>query len=345
MQACIDQLIDVINKKGIKVVTISEPNHRSYTSHTFNYEFMKCILQRTDINTLSSEKLGVFDAMMMNYYLKKKRENGRCPQLPSDIEKIHKFSGLGTKRWLNYLKKCRHERYNFVGAEFNPYNPYKYDREALREFFSPEFVESILDPAEGGGEIVAITENDKLARDSFDCMKDFYKNRESFWMLNIKRILEEHDNLFIVGFHLERGEPIGNMIKKMYPDTSLFIGSCALFIKTQILIVDDSKGGPTAFNKALENGDYREVVEEIDEWAPPTPYELKMDKKADQGWGLVKVDKRNNKGRIRGIGCFIAMNESEYKSGKKMTDIFTPVKSFDYILFMRHSEYEENMFI
>lgn len=340
MDSIIDEIIEIINKRGIKVVTISEPNHRSYTSHTFNYELMKCILQRTDINVFSSEKLGVFDAMMINYYMK-----NRLP-LPEGIEKIHEFSGLGTKRWINYLKKCRSERYHFLGGEFNPYKPHLYNRDALREWFSDEFIASLMDPEHGGGEIQVVTENDRLARDSFQCMNDFYKNRESFWKLNIERILKEHDNLFIVGFHLEKGEPIGNMIKKMYPKESLFLGCCALYIETQLLIVDDKYSTPDKFNHALETRNYEEIVEPIDKWAPPTPFEEKMEKKSvgNEGWSMVKV-RSNMKGKIRGIGCFIAMNRHEYESGKKMTDIFTPVKSFDYIIYMRESVYEENMFI
>ena len=336
MDEVINTLIENINKKGIKVVTISEPNHRSYTSHTFNFELMKCILRRTDINVLSSEKLGVFDAMIINYYMKNKLP------LPDGFEKIYEFSGLGTKRWINYLKKCRPERYHLLGAEFNPYKPHLYDRDSLEEFFSSSFITSILE----GGEIQVTTDNDRLARDSFQCMKDFYKNRESFWKLNVERILKKHDNLFIVGFHLDKSEPIGKMIKKMYPEHSLFIGCCTLYIETQILIVDDKHSNPDKFNKALETSNYEEVVEPINKWAPPTPFEEKMEKKSSGkgGWSIIKA-RSNTNGKIRGIGCFIAMNRNEYTSGKKMTDIFTSVKSFDYVVYMRESVYEENMFI
>jgi len=340
MENIIDKIIDIVNKRGIKVVTLSEPNHRSYTSHTFNFELMKCILQRTDINVFSSEKLGVFDAMMINYYMK-----NRIP-LPEGIEKIHDFSGLGTKRWINYLKKCRGDRYHFVGAEFNHYKPHLYNREALREFFSSQFVESLMDPEHGGGEIQVVTENDRLARDSFQCMEDFYKNRESFWKLNVKRILEKYDKLFIVGFHLDKGEPIGKMIKKMYPSKSLFLGSCSLYIETQILIVDDKYSSPDKFNRALETRNYEEKVEPIDKWAPPTTFEEKMEKKSigNNGWSMTKINS-NTTGKIRGIGCFLAMNRHEYKKDKKMSGIFTPVKRFDYIIYMRESVYEENMFL
>lgn len=343
MEEVVDKLIDYINRQNIKVVTISEPNHRSYTSHTFNYELMKCVFRRTDINTFSSEKLGVFDAMMIEWYLRQSKK------LPENLEKIHEWCGLGTKRWLDYFKRCRSDRYHFVGAEFNPYYPHRYEMEALRELFSPEFVESLFDPVEGGGEIVAITENDKLARASFECMKDFYGNREKFWQMNIKRILEEHDNLFIVGFHLDKGEPIGKMIKKMYPSQSLFIGSCSINIRTQLLIVDDENSDPDSFNRALETRNYKEYVDDIHDWAPPTAFERRMEKNSKgECFYLYKVpsQKGGRKGdKIRGIGCFLAMTESEWRDKKEMKrDIFTPVNRFDYIVYMRDSRYEENMF-
>lgn len=340
----IDKLINLINEKDIKVVTISEPNHRSYTSHTFNFELMKCIFQRTDINTFSSEKLGVFDAMMIDWHLRQKKP------LPKDLEKIYEWSGLGTKRWLNYLKRCRSDRYNFVGAEFNPYHPHRYDRSAMEELFSKQFIDSFLDPLEGGGEIITITENDRLAKESFQCMKDFYGNREKFWCRELKRILETYDNLFIVGFHLDKGEPIGKMIKKMYPKNSLFLGSCSINIKTQLLIVDDKHSDPEDFNLALETRDYKEYVDDINTWAPPTSFEKHLQKLSKgECFYLYKVStsvKKNGRKNIRGIGCFLAMTESEWKSEKKIKkDIFTNVNNFDYIIFMRDSQYEENMFL
>jgi len=338
MDIVVDKLIETINKKNIKVVTISEPNHRSYTSHTFNFELMKCVLRRTDINTFSSEKLGVFDAMMIEWHLRQKKP------LPENIHKIHEWSGLGTKRWLDYFKKCRSDRYRLVGGEFNPFHPHHYEMKAINELFSPKFVKTFF---ESSGEIVTATENDKLALASFQCMEDFYGNREKFWQMNIKRILEEHDNLFIVGFHLDKGEPIGKMIKKMYPSQSLFIGSCSINIRTQLLIVGDENNSPDKFNHALETRNYKEYVDDIEDWAPPTSFERKLAKKAsDQCFYLYKVPASVKGEKIRGIGCFIAMTESEYRDKKKMKqDIFTPIKRFDYIVYMRDSRYEEVMFL
>jgi hypothetical protein len=335
MEATVKKLVDIVNKKEIRVVTISEPNHRSYTSHTFNFQLMKALLKHTDINTFSTEKLGVFDAMMMDWYLRKDRKGKSFP------ENSFQYKGLGTKRWLSYFKRLRKDRYHLVGTEFNPYDPYQYEQEALTSLFSKTFTDSLFDPLEGGGNIQVETENDKLARDSFECMEDFYKNRESFWKLNIERVLKKYDNLFIVGFHLSKGDPIGKMIKKMYPDSSLFLGSAALNITTQILITSDKFSQPDTFNQALETGNYEQKVEPIDKWASPTLFE----KRRKNEFGLIKVSKSNESQKIRAIGCFIAMTRSEYEKEKKVSDIHLPLKYFDYIIYMRDSEYKEDMFL
>ncbi len=348
MDGVVKKLTNLINKNGIKVVTISEPNHRSYTSHTFNFMLMKSLLKNTQINTFSTEKLGVFDAMMIDWYLQKGKSSRNQGWFPEDS---FQFKGLGTKRWLSYFKKLRNSKrssnrleFNLVGTEFNPYNPYQYEKEALSSLFSQKFIDSLFDPLEGGGNIQVETENDKLARDSFECMEDFYKNRESFWKLNVERVLEKYDNLFIVGFHLSKGDPIGKMIKKMYPDTSLFLGSCALNITTQILITSDKFSQPDAFNQALESGKYDQKLEKIDKWAPPTLFE-KSRNSTRTGWSLTKVVDSNKSQKIRGIGCFIAMTRREYDKEKKVSDIHLPLRYFDYIVYMRDSQYREDMYL
>lgn len=330
MEQLIDKITDLVNKKNIRIITICEPNHRSYTSHTFNFNLMKSLLKNTKINTFSTEKLGVFDAMMINYYLTRKKD------IP--VESFE-FKGLGTKRWLSYFKKIKSDRYNFVGGEFNPYNPYGYEKEALKEFFSEQFINSILDPAEGGGEIQAVTDNDKLAKESFLAIENFYKNREKFWLKNIERILDTYDNLFIVGFHLAKNDPIGKMITSKYPDNSLFLGTCSLEITTQILILDNKFNQPDSFNMALEAGKYIEKVDRIDKWAPPTPFEIKR-----KDWSMTKVTQKNKNKKIRGIGCYIGMTQKEYYDEKKISGIHSRLSDYDYIIFFKTSVYCEDMF-
>ena len=261
--------------------------------------------------------------------------------IPKDIEKDHLFSGLGTKRWLDFFKKQKKD-WDFIGVEFNPYNPKNYDPDVLKTIFSEKFVDGILrgDKVE---DLKVETENDKLARDSFSCYQDFYKNREKFWMKNIKSILKKNGNLFIVGFHMDKNEPIGKMIKDKFKDKALFLGMAAYDIKTQLLVVDDKNSSVEKFNKALETGRYQTRVDDISRWVPPTRLEKTLMKKSKK-IELLKVESKNKDEKIRGIGCFVAMTMSEYQNHKNIEGVFDYLRYFDYIIYIKKSVYRENMF-
>jgi len=296
---------------------------------------MMKIHKKTKIDTFSSEKLGVFDGLMLQYYAKKRKK------IPKDIEKNHIFSGLGTKRWLDYYTTQDPESYNFVGAEFDSYNPYRYDKKIMEGIFSKDFVDSITDPMEGGGDISTVTKNDISAKESFDCIKDFYGNREKYWKKNIKKILEKYGTLFIVGYHLNKKDPIGKMIQKMYGEKCLFIGSCSYSISTQILIIENKYSKVHHFNEAIHNGDYEQIVLPVDKWAPVTEFE----RKREGNISLVKVTKKNQDKKIRLVGCYLAMTRKEYESCKKISQVYFSLDHFDYVLFFRKSQYMENMFL
>ena len=72
MDHVVSEIIKIVKEKNIKVITVSESNHRSYTCHTFFFKLMKALYKNKLINTFSSEKLGIFDSIVVNYYLKKK---------------------------------------------------------------------------------------------------------------------------------------------------------------------------------------------------------------------------------------------------------------------------------
>ena len=127
----------------------------------------------------------------------------------------------------------------------------------------------------------------------------------------------------------------------MYPRTSLFLGSAALDISTQILILDNKFSQTDTFNQAIESGNWTQRVQKIDRWAPPTQFE-----KSRRGpYGLIKVTQDNRDQKIRGIGCFIAMTQDEFEKDKKVSDIYLPLRYFDYIVFMKNSEYREDMYL
>jgi hypothetical protein len=83
---------------------------------------------------------------------------------------------------------------------------------------------------------------------------------------------------------------------------------------------------------------YQQKDEKVDKWAPPTPFEKSRKGK----FSLTKVIEKNKNQKIRAVGCFIGVTETEYQNGKTIPEIYLPLKYYDYIVFMRDSEYREN---
>lgn len=114
MDEIIIKLIEVIKKNNIKFITISESNHRSYTCHTFHYKLVKALYDNKIINTFSSERMGIKDGEIINYYLKNKLDLNKI------IEKLP-FGGMGYYRIIKYLTKKPYDSYKIVGLEKDKY--------------------------------------------------------------------------------------------------------------------------------------------------------------------------------------------------------------------------------
>ena len=252
---------------------------------------------------------------------------------------------MGIDRWLKFLKNKNPESYYIAGAEFDYYDENdfsKIPKNLFLDFFSPEFTEDLLTGVDEKNLRVR-NENDKLIKSSFVSVLDFYKKRESFWLRNIKKILKQRDNLFVVGFHMARKDPIGKYIKKIYKDQSLLIGMSAYEISTQILIIDGKTYNTNSkFNKALENKDYTQIVGNVSAFSPPTPYEKYL-KSTYGDWKLMKKKEVNKNHEIRGVGCYVAMTDNDYKNKKVIKEINSKVGDYDYIVFFNKSVYRENM--
>ena len=201
MDDIIDKLISHIKDKNIKFVTISESNHRSYTSHTFHYKFVKALYENKIINTFSSERLGINDAEIINYYIKNKLSiDSMVKNLP--------FGGMGFYRIVKYFYNKSFEKFKIVGLEADKYCP-----KSMKGL--PKDLSFVKD-------------------NNLDNI-----NREEFWLENIKKIIEERGNLFINGFHLSKKDLIGKYLIKNHPDQTLILSMSALEITTQVLIIDN----------------------------------------------------------------------------------------------------------
>ena len=301
MEDIIDKIVEHIKKKDIKIVTISESNHRSYTSHTFHFRLAKKLYEQGIIDTFSSERMGINDGEIIDYYLKHNL----------DIETLHSklpFGGMGYYRFVKYFSKKPYSSYKIVGLEEDKYCFNIYDR-MPRSFQGSDY--------KGG------------------------KDREKFWLKNIKKILKERGNLFINGFHLSKKDLIGKFLEKEYKDKTLFISMAALEIKTQVLIIDRNLYPKEKdFRKAIRNKDYIMKVENIDKICKPTALEKKY-----KDWKLVKSNDKNKNLTFRAVGCFVALYKDEYEKRINLTpEISYKVKDYDYLVFFKKSIYKEKMF-
>lgn len=197
MDDIIDNLLKEIKKKDIKFITICESNHRSYTCHTFQYKLVKALYENNIINTFSSERMGIKDADIINYYIKNKL----------DIDKLIKnlpFGGMGYYRIVKYFYKKPFDKFKIVGLE--------------KDKYCPKTMKG-------------------LPKDLVKINYHSYQDRENFWLKNIKKVIKERGNLFINGFHMSKADLIGKYLVKNYPKQTLILSMAALEITTQVLTI------------------------------------------------------------------------------------------------------------
>lgn len=211
------------------------------------------------------------------------------------------FGGMGYYRIIKYLSKKPYHSYKIVGLEEDKY---------CQKVDKPEYARFI----------------------NID-----NKEREDFWLNNIKKIIKERGNLFINGFHLNKNDKIGKYLLKHHKNETLFLGMSALEITTQILIIDDKEKD---IDQAVINDRYKMKVERIDKICPPTKLE-----KTINDYKLLKVTKRNGNQKIRAIGCYLAVYENEYQDKVTITDeVSYKIKNYDYVILIKKSVYKEKMF-
>ena len=202
MDDIIDTLITHIKKNNIKFITISESNHRSYTCHTFQYKLVKKLYENNIIDTFSSERLGITDGEIINYYLKNNLDTTNI------IEKLP-FGGMGFYRVIKYFSKKPFKKYKIVGLEEDRYcKKIEPTLKKLKKYITTYHTD---------------------------------KDREDFWLENIIKIIKERGNLFINGFHLSKNDKIGKYLLKNHKKETLFLSMAAFKISTQILIIDEKE--------------------------------------------------------------------------------------------------------
>tara|TARA_R110000824_G_scaffold290740_2_gene479238 strand:+ start:118 stop:1122 length:1005 start_codon:yes stop_codon:yes gene_type:complete len=333
MNDIIDKIVEIVRKKNIKIITIAESNHRSYTSHTFQYELAKKLYQEKLINTFSSERMGVIDAAIINWYINKGTAKGTPPK--NMIKKLP-FGGMGYNRIIDFLATKPRDSYQIIGMEEDEYcekalSKLPKDFDLLSEKFLSQIKRGVVI-----GKLKPLTKEDKKWYASLKSFRDY--NREKFWLKELKKTLSKRGNIFINGYHLGKNDKIGKWLTKNYPSQVLCLGMAAMNITTQVLLINDKKRD---FNSAVLNGNYKQKILNIDNICRPTKFERKHC--TVDGWKLVSVTAKNNEERIRAIGCYLAMYEKDFKNGEKVYLGFK-IKKYDYVIFFEKSEYKDKMF-
>lgn len=206
MEDIIKSTISLINKKN-RIITISEVTHRSYSSHTFHYKLMKALHRSGKVKLFSSERLGILDVLLLNLWL----ENKLTYSLEYLYEHILPSGGLGTYRWLSYLKTQNLQSFKLIATDVD-YKPNANDTKLLsllKDITSNSFSKHLTFDGSIPDKKYVETNNDNLIRQALlqiDLESKEPNRRLSLWAQNIKKTLTEYPNekVFINGFHLSR---------------------------------------------------------------------------------------------------------------------------------------------
>lgn len=329
MDVIIDNIVKIVKDKNIKIITIAESNHRSYTSHTFQFELAKKLYDQKLIDTFGSERLGIIDADIINWYLNTRKT------VPKNIIKKLPFGGMGYSRIIDYLSMKNKNSFEIVGLEEDDYCHMALSQLPQNfSMLSPSFFKQIQKGVVIG-KLKPLTINDKKWYNSLVSFR--INKREEFWLEQIKSVLKTRKTLFINGFHLGKNDPIGRWLKKTYKNKVLFLGMGAKEIKTQLLLIPPKVRD---FSVAIYNDNYKQKIVNIDHICKPTMLEKTVD--GDQ-WKIIKVTKKNEEEKIRAIGCYLAMYEKDYEK-RKTVDLGFQIKKYDYVILFDKNEYKDKMF-
>lgn len=239
MDAIVQQVVDRVHRDRPRLIAVTEPNHYSRSSHRFHFDLLKKLVQENCIDIISSERLGLFDAILMNAWI-----DGRLTGSARNLFKnVLPLGGLGTLRWLRWLKK-QHQagrRHRLVGFEADfwyflnrngPTNPRTL--QAVKSLASPEFARRIrrLDKVPTNPPIRTNTDLEILrALETAQRHRYDYDSRFDIWTENMAK--HPQARIFMNGFHLARGEEVGPRISGRH----LLIGMASYnrFVPTQTI--------------------------------------------------------------------------------------------------------------
>jgi hypothetical protein len=365
MFGVIKDVCKIFKKNNYKNITIAEVTHNSYDSHTFQYNLLKELLKNNLINAISSERMGNFDALLINLWL---NNTIKCSQNKL-FSKILPFGGLGTFRWIKYIKKMN-LKIKIIPSEKDDlsyvemYKPYFIS--TIKNICSKSFGNSINYATLRDKKIIHAkkfikTNIDKLCYKFFSCAFGD-SDRYEYWIKNLTINCNSKTKLFINGYHLwnaNSNSVIGKKIENILGKT-LYLGMGSSYIERETITY------PYKLDKNININNYigsKKFKKQINKYmndlydADKLEKNIKI-KNISRYFGLTDLEKTNSNKyslvntsginefiKIDGVGVTPIAKISKTALKKNIQNFVINVKVFDYVVFIPKSTLNNKMYM
>ncbi len=351
MNKIIDNVIDMIGDK--KIITVAETHHFSYTSHTFQYKLVKKLIRTNKINAVSSERMGIIDALIINLFL-----NGKLVMTLEELYDSIPVGGIGTYRTIKFLKKNKQYKVKVIGVEADDYRTLYKDsmKKILKNICSIDFFNRINFNGD------SVKNSKKFIKNKYDTIiykalnlthklkNNYFDNRYKIWYQSMENIIDKYGNLFINGYHLGNDE-LGGELKNKYLNKVITIGMGSKNKFTKIAILPKNY----LLKNKIEKLSYENISKDFIEFFIQEWKTKKIDKIIiDNLSKYVKPSKLEKK-----YNYYYILNTADedgfilrwgaipfpHIKGTDLMEIggMTSVKIYDYIVFIPKSNFNENL--
>ncbi len=324
------------------------------------------MLKRKLINTISSERLGNFDVLLINLWLKGVIKTSQRVL----YRKIIPFGGLGTYRWIKYIKSHPDIKIKIIPSEV--------DDLTNIENFKPKFMDTIKNICstkfgtrlcykylnhEHIQSLKKYTETtiDKLCYQYFhDSIFTDYQHRFVYWLNNLENNYNSNTKLFINGYHLWNQDSDYSMGPKMSGKFGkpLYLGMGSAYLERELLLLPGilpdnidktkyiiSKRFIKLFNSYLNKleisglANNKIKIENISKYFGKT----KLEEKYEDMYSVINT--RHEKGFIKIGGNLVVPLIYAPKTilSKNIKYLTININVFDYVIFIPKSTFNYNM--
>lgn len=256
MDNIIHRLIDISQSGNYDIITIAETNHWSADSHKFHFCFLIKLLNSKIINTISSEILTNLDVLLINLWLRGKI---RCT-IEDLYKKILPRGGLGTYRWMQYIKQ-NNIKVKIIPSERDEFYPsiFTDKTELINALMAITTFKLTPDHFLDHDKFITLNPKTKMDKIVYKYIEDSFRDdRLQYWFDNISSNYTKNTKLFINGFHLDK-YPISEGVlplDKLGKTLHLGMGTAKMFVPFESEIVNLSDYYGLSELEALYKGKY-----------------------------------------------------------------------------------------